>query len=93
MNSIPTPKYGIPTKIVGKKSLTSEYYSKWFDNRRVRKVSEATDRYQRFETKKYSEKKKQLRVPLEIGEDILILSLRIKKNMLQEIFMKARYVT
>ena len=74
MNSMPTSKYGIPFEIVEKKSLTSEHYREWFDIRRVRKVSKAIDRYQRFETKKYSKKKKQLCVPLEIGEDVLILS-------------------
>ena len=80
MNSIPTPKYGIPPKIVEKGSLSSNRYKEWFDIRCVRKVSKAINRYERYQTKKYLKKKKLLRVPLQIGEDVLILSSRIRKK-------------
>ena len=38
------------------------------------------NRYERYQTKKYLKKKKQLRVLLGIGEDMLILSSRIRKK-------------
>ena len=43
-------------------------------------VSKARARYERYERKKYQRKKKKLRVPLEIDEDVLLLSSRIKKK-------------
>ena len=67
-------------KLWKKRSLSSDRYKEWFDIRCVRKVSKAINRYERYQTKKYLKKKKQLRVPLEIGEDVLILSLRIRKK-------------
>ena len=60
MNSIPTPKYGIPPEIVEKRSLESDRCKEWSDIRRERKDSKAIGRYQRYETKKYLKKKKQL---------------------------------
>ena len=68
MNSIPTIKYGVAPNTVEEKSLSSEAYKEWFDIRGLQKVSNAANRYDRYETKKYFRKKKKLRQPLEIGE-------------------------
>ena len=80
MNSLPTVKYGVEPDKVEKKSLESEAYRDWFNSRRLHIVSKAHARYERYEKSKYGRKKKKLRVPLEIGEDVLLLSSRIKKK-------------
>ena len=43
-------------------------------------ISKAHARHKRYEKSKYGREKKKLRVPLEIGEDVLLLSPRIKKK-------------
>ena len=80
MNSLPTVKYGVEPNKVEKRSLESEAYRDWFNTRRLHIVSKAHVRYERHEKSKYGRKKKKLRVPLEIGEDVLLLSSRIKKK-------------
>ena len=80
MDSLPTVKYGVEPDKVGKKSLESEAYRDWFNIRRLHIVSKAYGRYERYEKKQYGRKKKKLRVPLEIGEDVLLISSRIKKK-------------
>ena len=80
MNSIPTIKYGIEPNTVEEKSLSSEAYKESFDICRLQKVSKATNRYTRYETKKYLSKKKKSSQPLEIGEEVLLLSSRLKKK-------------
>ena len=83
MNSIPTLKYGVLSEIVEKRSLSSNCYKEWPNIRRVRKVSTAINRYERYQTKKYLKKKKQPCVPLEIGE----------KKTLQENFIRVQLIT
>ena len=63
MNSIPTPKYGVPPENVEKRSLSSDRYKEWFDIRRVGKISKAISKYERYETKKYLKKKKSFVIP------------------------------
>ena len=63
-----------------KKTLESEACRDWFNTRRLHIVSKAHTRYERYEKSKYGRKKKKLRVPLEIGEDVLLRSSRIKKK-------------
>ena len=65
---------------VEEKSSESEAYREWYNTRRLNIVSKGRARYKRYERKKYQRKKKKLRVPLEIGEDVLLLSSRIKKK-------------
>ena len=80
MNSLPTVKYGVEPDKVEKKSLESEAYRDWFNTRRLHIVSKAHTRCERYEKSKYGRKKKKLREPLEIREDVLLLSSRIKKE-------------
>ena len=80
MNSLPTVKYGVEPEKVEEKYLASEAYREWYDFRRLNTVSKACARYERYDKSRYGRKKKKLRVPLEIGEDILLLSSRIKKK-------------
>ena len=80
MNSLPTAKYGAEPDKIEKKSLESDWFRGWFDIRRLSRISKAQPQYERYQKKKYLRTKKKLRVPLEIGEDVLLLSSRIKKK-------------
>ena len=88
MNSIPTIKYGVAPDTAEEKLLSSEAYKAWFDIRGLQKVSKPTNRYGRCETKKYFRKKKKLRQPLEIGEEVFLLSSRLKKKIRLDYFTK-----
>ena len=89
MNLLRSPKYRIAPNEIGKKSLLSEGYREWFDIRGLGKVSKPQYRYKRHERKKYQKKKKKLRIPLEIGENVLLLSSRIKKKDSPRLFYKS----
>ena len=80
MNSLPTAKYGVEPDKIEKRSLESDWFREWFDIRRLSRISKAQPRYERYQKKKYLRKKKKLRVPPEIGEDVLLLLSRIKKK-------------
>ena len=80
MNYLPTAKYGVDPDKIEKRSLESDWFREWFDIRRLSRISKAQPRYERYQKKKYLRKKKNLRVPLEIGEDVFLLSSRIKKK-------------
>ena len=80
MNYLPTAKYGVEPDKIEKRSLESDWFREWFDIRRLSRISKAQPRYERYQKKKYLRKKKNLRVPLEIGEDVFLLSSRIKKK-------------
>ena len=89
MNSLPTAKYGVEPDKIEKRSLESDWFREWFDIRRLSRNSKAQPRYERYQEKKYLRKKKKLRVPLEIGEDVLLLSSRIKKKSDSGTFYKS----
>ena len=76
MNSLPTAKHDVEPDKIQKRSLESDWFREWFDIRRLSRISKAQPRYERYQKKKYLRKKKRLRVPLEIGEDVLLLSSR-----------------
>ena len=93
MNSLPTAKYGVEPDKIGQKSLESDWYREWFDIRSLSKISKAQPRYEkeikRYQKKIYLRKKKKLRVPLEISENVLLLSSRIKKKSAPGLFYKS----
>ena len=86
MNSLPSAKYGVEPDKIEKRSLE---FREWFDIRCLSKISKVQPRYERYEQKKYLRKRKKLRVPLEIGEDVLLLSSRIKKKSTPGLFYKS----
>ena len=88
MNSLPTIKYGLEPDKIEKRSLESEWFRGWFDIRRLSRISKAQPRYERYQKKRYLRKRKKLRVPLKIGEDVLLLSSRIKKKSAPSSFYK-----
>ena len=88
-NSLPTIKYGLEPDKIEKRSLESEWFREWFDVRRLSRISKVQPRYERYQKKRYLRKRKKLRVPLKIGEDVLLLSSRIKKKVLEAFFIRA----
>ena len=62
-----------------KKSLTDDIFKEKFDFYRLAKIGKENKRYERYMTKKDSNKRK-LRDPLNIGEKVLVLSERLKKK-------------
>ena len=86
MNSLPTAKYGVEPDEIEKRSLELLWYREWFD---IRRLSKAQPQYERHEKKKYLRKSKKLRVLLKIGEDVLLLSSRIKKKSAPGLFYKS----
>ena len=79
MNKTKMRKYQIEPENVGKKSLTDDIFKEKFDFYRLAKIGKENKRYERYMTKKDSNKRK-LRVPLNIGEKVLVLSERFKKK-------------
>ena len=51
MNSFPTKKYGVEAGKIEKRSLESEWFREWFDNRCLSKISKAQPRYEKYEQK------------------------------------------
>ena len=89
MNFLPTANYGSEAEKIEKRSLESEWFREWFDIRRLSRISKAQPRYERYQKKRYLRKRKKLRVPLKIGEDVLLLSSRIKKKRVSSLFYKS----
>ena len=56
--------------------------------RRLSKISKAQPLYKRYQKKRYLRKRRKLRAPLKIGEDVLLLSSRIKKKSAPGLFYK-----
>ena len=79
MNKTKTRKYQIEPENVGKKSLTDDIFKEKFDFYRLAKIGKENKRYERYMTKKDSNKRK-LRDLLNIGEKVLVLSERLKKK-------------
>ena len=93
MNSLPTAKYGVEPDKIEKRALESDWFREWFDIRHLSRISKAQPQYETYQKKKYLRKKKKLRVPPEIGEDVSLLSSRIKKKVILVNFTKARWKT
>ena len=79
MNKTKTAKYQIEPEDVEKKSLEDDNFREKFDFYRIDKVGIHNKRIKRYITKK-DENKRKLRVPLNIGEKVLVLSERLKKK-------------
>ena len=89
MSSLPTIKYGLEPDKIEKRSLESEWFREWFDIRRLSRISKAQPRYERYQKKRHLRKRKKLRVPLKIGEDVLLLPSRIKKKSAPGLFYES----
>ena len=82
MNNTNSTTYGIPSEVVEQRSLDSkdgEYFKEVYDFLRVRKIGINQSRNLKYNLKK-DQRKKQLRSPLNLGEQVLVLAERIKKK-------------
>ena len=80
MNSLPSRKYHVSLNEIEKKSLESEMFREWFDINRIRIISGEIRRQEKCQENIYRRKKLKLRVPLEVGEEVLMLLARLKKK-------------
>ena len=80
MNSVLNEKYGISPNDIEKKSLSSEKLRTLFNFHRIEKIKQVNDRFNRYDRKKYSAKRRKLRENLNVGERVLVLAERIKKK-------------
>ena len=81
MNNTISTKYGMTPESIEQKSLANDgdYFTEVYDFLRVRKIGTQQARNMKYDLRK-DRRKKQLRSPLNIGEQVLILAERIKKK-------------
>ena len=84
MNSLPSTKYKQTPNEIEKNSLNSEASKERFNFLRLKKV-----RQEKINKKTYKRKKLKLRSPLEVGEEVLVLTSRLKKKDLPGKFYKS----
>ena len=89
MNSLPTSKYGLEPDKIEKRSLESDWFREWFYIRHLSRILKAQPRYKRHQKTRHLRKRKKLRVPLKIGDNVLLLSSRIKKKSPPGLFYKS----
>ena len=80
MNKIPSEKYGIKPDKVEKESLSSEPFRIKSDLHRLEKVIKNVDRLNKYKRKVDSKKNIKLRENLELGEQVLVFTERLKKK-------------
>ena len=87
MNIFPPKKYGVSPEEAGRKSLEPEEYKLDYDFKCLKKVDRDAARYSRYDMKLDKKIKKKLRNPLNVGENVFVLSDRIKKKDTHSIFL------
>ena len=80
MNSQPRTKYKQAPHDIEKNTLSSEASRERINFSRLEKISREKNRLEKFDKRIYQRKKLKLRSPLEVGEEVLILTARLKKN-------------
>ena len=80
MNNVKSEKYGISPEVIKKKLLSSERFRAIFNFYRIEKIKLAHDALNRYNNKKYKEKRKKLRESLNIGDKVLVLAQTIPKK-------------
>ena len=91
MNIVLNGKYGISPNDIEKKPLSSEKFRILFNFHRIEKIKQVNDRLDRYDRKKYSAKRRKLQENLNVGERVLVLAERIKKNQHLENFISNLY--
>ena len=86
MSNVRSEKYGLGPEEIEKKSLYSERFRTLFNFHRI-------DRLSRYDNKKSRVKRRNLREYLNIGEKVLVLAERFKKNRLLENLINNLYKT
>ena len=83
MNKTNSQKYGLPPKTIEEKTLSDNNFREIYVFHRIVRVSKDAARYKRYDIrldKKLSSRRKRLREPLNIGEEVLVLAERLKKK-------------
>ena len=80
LNGKVSVKYDETPNNIEKNSLNDDNFREVFDVRRIYKVGLDRNRQERYYEKIDKKKKKKLRSPLSVGEDVLILAARLKKK-------------
>ena len=80
MNIRPSKKYGFSPEEVEKRSLESERFRTVYNMHRLEKTHKLNLRQDRYDKKKYDQKRKKLIENLNIGEKVYVLAERIKKK-------------
>ena len=94
MNNFKIEKYCISPNIIEEKSLSSQRFRTLFNFKRVEQSKNVSVRLDKCDSIKYAAKKKDfLCNSLEIGEKILVLADRIKKNQHLEKFISKQFRT
>ena len=80
MNIQPSKEYGISPDQVESRAFESEKFRTLFNMHRIEKTGKLNIRMDRYDRKKYLNKRKKLREDLKIGEKVYLLAERIKKK-------------
>ena len=93
MNNFKIEKYCISPNIIEEKSLSSQRFRTLFNFKRVEQSKNVSVRLDKCDSIKYAAKKKELCNSLEIGQKVLVLAERIKKNQHLEKFISKQFRT
>ena len=88
MNNMKSEKYGLLPEEIEKRSLASERFKTIFRMHTIEKTKKLHDRFDRYDKKCYTAKRKNLREDLMISEKVLVLAERIKKKAASGKFCK-----
>ena len=80
MNNTKSIKYGLEPEVIEKRSLADEDFKEKYDFYRLKQVTKAFKRYKRHDINIDFRKRRRLREPLAIGERVLLLAARLKKE-------------
>ena len=87
MNNVKSQKYGRSSNVIKEKSLYNEKFRALFNFKRIERSKNVSNRLDKYDRKKYAAKKKKLRENLSVGEKVLVLVERTKKNVKLENFI------
>ena len=79
-NSLPSAKYKQTPNGIEKNLLNSETSQERFNFLRLKKIREENVREEKFKRKIYEGKRLKLRSLLKVGEEVLVLASKLKKN-------------
>ena len=87
MNNVKSQKYGRSSNVIKEKSLYNEKFRALFNFKRIERSKNVSNRLDKYDRKKYAAKKKKLRENLSVGEKVLVLVERTKRNVKLENFI------
>ena len=88
MKNVKREKYGISSNGIEEKSLSSQRFRTLFNFERIKRSKNISDRIDKYDRKKYAAEKKKLCNNLGVGEKVLVLAERKKKQHLRNFIHK-----